>query len=253
MIIYGINPIVEALRAGTVTEVWIRAGRSERLARMYELARREGVTVHRSAPEEIDRLTQGAVHQGVAAAVSTPVYSLEDLLTTARANPLLVVLDGVEDPHNFGAIARAAEAAGVDGVVYQTRRAAPPGRGAAKASAGALAHVRLAPVVNISRALNILKRAGIWTVGLDAQAGQPYHSLDLTLPTAFVIGAEGTGLRRLVRERCDWLTSIPMYGRLSSLNASVAAGVVLFEAVRQRGRSKKETAGLDQSRAQRKQ
>ena len=235
MIIYGINPTVEALRAGTVTEIWIRAGRSQRLARVCELAERGGVTVHRSAPSELDRIARGAIHQGVAAAVSDQaVYAVEDLVAEASAGPLIVVLDGVEDPHNFGAVARAAEAAGVHGIVYQTSRAAPAGGGAAKASAGALAHVKLAPVVNISRALDALKRLGVWTVGLDAQAERPYYDLDLASPTALVVGAEGTGLRRLVRERCDWLASIPMRGRVSSLNASVAAGVVLFEAVRQR-------------------
>ena len=243
MIIYGINPTVEALRAGTVTEVWIRAGRSERLVGVSDLAHRRGVRVHRSTPGEIDRLTRGAVHQGVAAAVLDTVYSLDDLLTTAAVSPLIVVLDGVEDPQNFGAIARTAEAAGVDGIVYQTRRAASVGSGAFKASAGALAHVRLTPVVNISRALDVLKGAGMWTVGLDTKSEHCYHDLDLKLPIALVIGAEGRGLRRLVRDRCDWLASIRMHGRLSSLNASVAAGVVLFEAMRQRASFREETSG----------
>ena len=235
MVIFGINPTVEALRAGTVTEIWMSAGRGRRLARIQDLARRDGVTVHRSRLAELDRLARGAVHQGVAAAVPNQgSYSVEALVTSASAAPLIIVLDGVEDPHNFGAVARAAEAAGVDGIVHQTRHAAPAGAAAVRASAGALAHVRLAPVVNISRALDTLKASGVWTVGLDAAADRTYYSLDLTLPTAIVVGAEGKGLRRLVRERCDWLVSIPMRGRVSSLNASVAAGVALFEVVRQR-------------------
>ena len=250
MIIYGINPTVEALRAGAVVEVWMRTGGSQRLARVRDLARRAGVTVHSSAGTELDRLAHGAAHQGVAASVPDRApYSLEDL--TASAVPLIVVLDGLEDPHNFGAVARAAEAAGVDGIVHQTRRAAPAGGAAAKASAGALARVRLAPVVNISRALDALKTSGVWTVGLDVRAERPYYSLDLTLPTALVVGAEDRGLRRLVRKRCDWLASIPMRGHMSSLNASVAAGVVLFEAVRQRAQSAKKPVGSAQTSQER--
>jgi 23S rRNA (guanosine2251-2'-O)-methyltransferase len=211
----------------------MRNGTSQRLAKVQELARRAGITVHKSEVAELDRLADGAAHQGVTAAVSVrESCSLEEL--TSSDVPLIVVLDGIEDPRNFGAVARAAEAAGVDGIVHQTRRSAMSGGAAAKAAAGALAYVRLAPVVNISRALDELKKSGIWTVGLDAEAGLSYCSIDLTLPTALVVGSEGTGLRRLVRERCDWLASIPMNGHISSLNASVAAGIVLFEAVRQR-------------------
>ncbi len=148
--------------------------------------------------------------------------------------PLIVVLDGIEDPHNLGAILRAADAAGADGVVRQTRHAAALGGAAAKASAGAVAHVRVADVVNIARAIEELKEAGVWTVGLAGDAPRAYDDVDLTVPTALVVGAEGAGLRRLVRERCDWLAAIPMAGRVSSLNVSVAAGIALFEAVRQR-------------------
>ena len=146
---------------------------------------------------------------------------------------MLLVLDGIEDPQNLGAILRAAEAAAVDGVIRQTRRAAPLGR-VAKTSAGALTHVRLASVVNIARTVAELKAAGIWTVGLEAAGDDLFGSVDLTLPTALVLGSEGRGLRRLVRERCDRVVSIPMLGRVNSLNVAVAAGVVLFEAVRQR-------------------
>jgi 23S rRNA (guanosine2251-2'-O)-methyltransferase len=145
------------------------------------------------------------------------------------------VLDGVEDPHNLGAILRVSDAAGVDGVVRQTRRSAGLDGAAAKASAGAVAHVRIASVVNIARALEELAAANVWTVGLAADAAQRYSDLDLAQPTALVLGAEGSGLRRLVRERCDVLASLPMRGHVDSLNVSVAAGIVLFEAVRQRG------------------
>ena len=235
MIIYGINPAVEALRAGAVEEVWVSVRDDQRLVGVLDLARRSGVTVHRVEAAKLDRIARGAAHQGVAVAVAQRGgYTVRELVSGAVGVPLIVVLDGVEDPHNFGAVARAAEAAGVDGVVYQTRRAAPAGPAAAKASAGALVHVKLGLVVNISRALEELKTLGVWTVGLDAAADYPYYSLDLTLPTALVVGAEGKGLRRLIRERCDWLASIPMRGYVSSLNVSVATGVALFEALRQR-------------------
>ena len=145
------------------------------------------------------------------------------------------MLDGIEDPQNFGAIVRSVDAAGAHGVVRQTRHSAPLGGATGKASAGALAHVKIADVVNIARAVEELKEAGIWTVGLAADAPETYDKMDLKLPTAIVLGAEGTGLRRLVRERCDFLATIPMMGHVDSLNVSVAAGIVLFEALRQRG------------------
>ena len=144
------------------------------------------------------------------------------------------MLDGIEDPHNLGAILCTADAAGVDGVVMQSRRSAALGGAAAKASAGAVAHVKIAEVVNIARTLEDLKELGVWTVGLAGEAPTPYDAIDFTLPTAFVLGAEGSGLRRLVRERCDHLVGIPMKGHVGSLNVSVAAGITLFEAVRQR-------------------
>jgi 23S rRNA (guanosine2251-2'-O)-methyltransferase len=156
----------------------------------------------------------------------------------ADGPPLVVVLDGVEDPHNVGAILRSVHAAGGTGVVRQTRRAAPLDRGAAKASAGAVHHVPVVDVVNIARAVDELKARHVWAIGLDAGAELHYDDVDLTLPTALVVGAEGSGLRRLVRERCDRLVSIPMRGQLGSLNVSVAAAILLFEAVRQRNRGR---------------
>jgi len=159
-------------------------------------------------------------------------------VSSANGPPLIVVLDGVEDPHNVGAILRTVDAAGGSGLVRQTRRAASLEGAVGRASAGAVSHVRIAEVVNVSRALEELKEAGIWTVGLAGDSPKRYDELDLTLPTALVVGSEGSGLRRLVRERCDWLVSIPMHGRVESLNVSVAAGIALFEAVRQRRAAK---------------
>ena len=235
MIIYGINPVLEALRAGRVKEVRVADRAGGRLADVMKLARERGVRTRRVPAEALERESRRGVHQGVVADVDeADSYSVEDLVRGAAAAPLIVVLDSVEDPHNVGAILRTADAAGVDGVIRQSRRAASLAGAAAKASAGAVAHVRIAEVVNIARALEELKGAGVWTVGLDGDADTPYDTVDYTLPTAIVLGAEGSGLRRLVRERCDRLASIPMQGHVESLNVSVAAGVTLFEAVRQR-------------------
>ena len=235
MIIYGINPVLEALRAGRVKEVRVADRAGGRLADVMTLARERGVRTRRVPAETLERESRRGVHQGVVADVGeADSYSVDDLVRGAAAAPLIVVLDSIEDPHNVGAILRTADAAGVDGVIRQSRRAASLAGAAAKASAGAVAHVRIAEVVNIARALEELKEAGVWTVGLDGNADTSYDAVDYTLPTAIVLGAEGSGLRRLVRERCDRLASIPMRGHVESLNVSVAAGVTLFEAVRQR-------------------
>lgn len=235
MLIYGINPVLEALRAGRVTQLRVAERAGGRVADVIKAAERDGVPVRRVAAAELDRAARGGVHQGVAAQIEdvTP-YDIADLIDAAKAAPLLVVLDGVEDPHNVGAILRAVDAAGADGVVRQSRHAASLGGAAAKASAGAVSHVKIAEVVNIARALEELKARGVWTVGLAGDVPTRYDEIDFTLPTALVVGAEGAGLRRLVRERCDWLVSIPMLGHVESLNVSVAAGIVLFEGVRQR-------------------
>jgi 23S rRNA (guanosine2251-2'-O)-methyltransferase len=191
--------------------------------------------VRRAKVDELDRFAKGGAHQGVVADVHDAVHlSVEDLVAGAKAAPLIVVLDQIEDPHNVGAILRTVDAAGADGVVRQSRHAAPLDGAAGKVSAGAVAHVRIAEVVNIARAIEDLKQVGVWSVGLAGDAPKRYDEVDLTQPTAIVVGAEGTGLRRLVRERCDWVASIPMQGHVQSLNVAVAAGIALFEALRQR-------------------
>ncbi|MCY3845992.1 MAG: 23S rRNA (guanosine(2251)-2'-O)-methyltransferase RlmB [Acidobacteria bacterium] len=235
MRVFGMNPTLEALRAGQVTEIRLGEGRRRGTEELLALAERHGVRVRRVARREIDRLSGHGAHQGVVATVRRPVdYAVTDLLG-GSAPPLIVVLDGVEDPRNLGAVARTAAAAGANGIVVQTRRSAATTGAAVKASAGVIAHVRLAPVVNLSRALDALKAAGVWVVGLDAGARRSLYELDLREPTALVVGAEGRGLRRLVRERCDWHAALPMRAEVASLNVSVAAGIALFEAVRQRG------------------
>lgn len=238
MLIYGINPVAEALRAKRVRILRVNARAGGRVAEIVTAAGRDRIEIRRVSSADLDRLARGGVHQGVVAEIEDrPVYDVADLVRGAAKVPLLVVLDGIEDPHNVGAILRTVDAAGADGLIRQSRHAAPLDGAAAKASAGAVAHVKVAEVVNIARALEELKERGVWTVGLSGDASKRLDQIDLTVSTALVLGAEGMGLRRLVRERCDWLASIPMKGHVQSLNVSVAAGVALFEAVRQRNRA----------------
>jgi 23S rRNA (guanosine2251-2'-O)-methyltransferase len=239
VIIYGINPVLEAIRAERVKSIRIAERVGGRVAEVLVAAERAGIDVRRVPAQELDRAARGGVHQGVVAeAVARDTVDVSDLVSGTRGAPLLVVLDSIEDPQNVGAILRSVDAAGADGVIRQSRHAAALDGAAAKASAGAVSHVRIADVVNIARALEELKEAGVWTVGLAGDAPIRYDQVDFTLPTAIVVGAEGTGLRRLVRERCEVVASIPMAGHVQSLNVSVATGVALFEAVRQRRASK---------------
>jgi 23S rRNA (guanosine2251-2'-O)-methyltransferase len=237
MIIYGLHPVLEALKAGRVTRLRVADRSDSRVQEVLTFAGRRHVEVIHVASAELDRLSRQAVHQGVVADVTAPrEVTVAELVDRTHGPPLLVVLDGIEDPHNLGAIVRCVDAAGAGGVIRQTRRAAALDAAAAKASAGAVSHVPVADVVNIARAIEELKSLNVWTVGLAAEAPQSYDSIDWRQPSAIVLGAEGTGLRRLVRESCDFLVSIPMAGHVESLNVSVAAGVVLFEAARQRRR-----------------
>ncbi len=234
MQIFGINPVLEALRAGRVTSLTVSTQRRTGLRELLRLAEERQIPMRRADRRELDQVASGQHHQGVVATVRPRTTVTLEELVAASDPALIVILDGIEDPHNLGAIARVAEAAGAAGLVIQTRRSAPVSGAAVKASAGALAHLRVASVVNLPRALEELKAAGIWAVGLDAAAEQSVYDVDLRVPIALVIGGEGRGLRRLVRERCDWRVSLPMGGQVASLNASVAAGIALFEAVRQR-------------------
>ena len=236
MLIYGINPVVEALRAGRVRRVRVASRHDGRVEAVLALARERGVPVDRVDAATIERSARGGVHQGVVAELEPQrEYGIGELVAAAAPEaPLIVVLDGIEDPHNIGAVIRCVDAAGAHGLVRQARHAAPLDGVAMKASAGAAATVRIATVVNIARAVEELKDVGVWTLGLAGEAAEAYDRVDLTLPTAVVVGAEGSGLRRLVRERCDRLIAIPMRGAVGSLNASVATGIVLFEAIRQR-------------------
>ncbi len=240
MIIYGLNPVLEALRSGRVRRVRVGPRADQRVTEALSLAREKDVKIERVDAAALDRAARGGVHQGIVAELEPPRdYSLRELVEAARPlPPLLVVLDGIEDPHNVGAIVRTVDAAGAHGIVRQARHAASLDGIAAKASAGAVATVRMATEVNIARAIEELKTLGVWTIGLAGDASDSYDAVDFTLPTAIVLGGEGSGLRRLVRERCDRVVSIPMHGSVDSLNVSVAAGVVLFEAARQRQKLK---------------
>jgi 23S rRNA (guanosine2251-2'-O)-methyltransferase len=234
MVIYGINPVREALRSGRVARLMVQSGAGGRVRELADQARARHVLVEVVARAALDRAARRGVHQGIVGVMAEPgTLTIDDLLEGGDT-PLVIVLDGIEDPQNLGAILRVADAAGASGLVRQTRHAAPLGGAAAKASAGAIAHARIADVVNIARAIDELKARNVWTVGLDAQAPEPYYRIDFRQPSAVVLGAEGAGLRRLVRERCDLLASIPMHGKVESLNVAAAAAVVLFEARRQR-------------------
>jgi 23S rRNA (guanosine2251-2'-O)-methyltransferase len=234
-LIYGINAVAEALTSRRVSHLWHERGAGPRVDDLVRRAHELRLAIETLDRRALDKLTRGSLHQGVAAELrSLPAYTVEELVTGAQGPPLMLVLDGIEDPQNLGAILRSADAAGATGLVRQARHAAPLEGAAARASAGAVHHVRIATVVNIARVLDELKALNVWTIGLDAAAGERYDEVDYRLPTAFVLGAEGTGLRRLVRESCDRLVSIPMAGELASLNVSVSAGIALFEAVRQR-------------------
>jgi 23S rRNA (guanosine2251-2'-O)-methyltransferase len=237
MLIFGINPVIEALRAGRVRRLRISTRSDKRIDEILARATKQGVRVERVDAPALDRAAKGGVHQGVVADVEgTAEYSIEELVAPSASSlpPLVVVLDGIEDPHNVGAVLRTCDAAGVNGVIRQGRHSAALDGSVGKASAGALAHVRIATVVNIARAVEELKAANVWTVGLAGEAPELYTDVDWRLPSAIILGAEGTGLRRLVAERCDRLVRIPMLGAVGSLNVSVAAGVVLYEVVRQR-------------------
>jgi len=198
-------------------------------------ARARGVPVRFEERAQLDRLAATREHQGIVAlAAAKRALALEDLLTTHSRDGLLVLLDGVEDPHNLGAIVRTALAARAQGVVIPERRAAGLTEAVSRASAGALEHLPVARVKNLPRAMEQLKEAGYWLVGLDERAPKAYTEVDFTGSTGVVLGSEGEGLHELTRKRCDFLVSIPAAGPVRSLNVSVAAGVVLFEAVRQR-------------------
>lgn len=241
--IYGINAVAEALKARGRAFAWVGVAKERhdiRMKRVVEECRKQGVAVRFVGRDELDRMAGNNAHQGVVAVTSAKQYNdLEDVIAAKRGQySLIVVLDGIEDPHNLGAVLRTADAAGADGAVIPERRAASVTALVAKASAGASEHLPIAKVTNIARTLEELKYQNIWTVGLDERGPKAYDAMDYNMDCAIVLGAEGRGLHDLVARKCDFLVSIPMLGKVPSLNVSVAAGVMLYEIVRQRGKQK---------------
>jgi 23S rRNA (guanosine2251-2'-O)-methyltransferase len=237
----GIHAVREALEAGGAFDrIVIAKGRQDsRIEEIVQLARERGISVRFEDRGQLDRLASTRDHQGVVGIAAVRAAStLGDILERANhANGqtgLIILLDGVEDPHNLGAIVRTALAAGAHGVVIPERRAAGLTDTVARASAGALAHLPIAKVTNLVRSMEELKEAGYWLVGLDENAEKKYTEVDYTSPTGIVMGSEGKGLHELTRKRCDFVVSLPTTGPIKSLNVSVATGVVLFEALRQR-------------------
>jgi 23S rRNA (guanosine2251-2'-O)-methyltransferase len=244
-VLYGLHAIEEALAASRPLErLLVARGRGgARVQRIIDSARSARVGVRFVSRHDLDREAGNDKHQGVVAVIGATRYlELEALIEQAQAPGLLILLDGVEDPRNLGAILRTAYCAGASGVVLPQRRAAGITPAVEKVSAGAVAYLPVARVTNLGRALESLKEAGYWLIGLDEQAEQPFTGVDYTGPVGLVLGGEGKGLHQKVRARCDFVVSIPTVGAIGSLNVSVAAGVVLYEAVRQR------TAGEGQKR-----
>ena len=239
--IYGINPVSEALRSGRcrIKEIWVAEGRAlTRLEGIIAMAESKGVPIRRVVRSKLDSLTASAPHQGVVGLTDQFNYAdLDGVLQRGEGTPFLLVLDGIEDPRNLGALIRTADACGVWGIIIPKDRAAGVTPAVAKSSAGAVFHIPLARATNISSALRKIKKKDIWVLGAAAEAETDLFHQDLTIPLALVIGGEGRGLRPLIKRECDFLVSIPMKSTVNSLNASVAGSVILYEIVRQRERS----------------
>lgn len=238
-VIYGINPVLEALRAKRLNKIYLAPGRGgQEVDEIRANARRQRATVQTAPREVLDRMARTAKHQGVVGLLSAQSYTdLDEILEGVRRRgetPFLLVLDEIEDPRNLGAIIRTADAVGAHGVIIPERRAAGLTGVVSKASAGAVVHVPVARVVNVSATIDRLKKENIWTVGIETGASTSYLDYDFADPVAIVVGAEGRGVHQKVLEHCDQVVSLPMKGHVSSLNVSVAVGVVAYEVLRQR-------------------
>lgn len=237
-ILFGLHPVEEAVRSGhrKFDHVCLARERQDlRLARLAEACREAGIRIRTEPREHLTRLARSGAHQGVVAVVREREFlDMSELAAGAGRGDLLLALDGIEDPQNLGALLRTADGAGVQGIIVTERRSAPLSPAAVKASAGASEHVRITRVVNLRRALEDLKRRGLWCVGLDAQATMNYDEFDYSCGCVLVLGREGAGMHDLVRKTCDHLLRIPMAGKVSSLNVGAAGAVVLYEAARQR-------------------
>lgn len=238
-VIYGLHAVEEALKARARTLEYVavvRERKDAKLQRIIDECRNAGVQVRFEAREQLTRLAKTQTHQGVIAVAAQKQYAdVDSILQQKRGqHAFLLALDGVEDPHNLGALLRTADAAGVDGVIIPERRAVSVNATVAKAAAGAAEHMPVARVTNMNRTLEELKRKNVWLVGLDERGAQSYDQVDYKMDCAMVLGAEGHGLHEQVRKNCDFLVSIPMLGKVPSLNVSVAGAVVMYEVARQR-------------------
>lgn len=237
--IVGRNAVREALRSGrTIQRLFITNDKVQgSLQEIIGLAKDKGIELRRVDDKQLSKYADGVVHQGVVALAAPVKFAdLGEVLATWPADkaPLLILLDGIEDPHNMGAIIRTAECCGATAVLIPKRHTAPINATVAKTSAGAVESIPLVQVGNVAQTIEELKKQGFWVLGAHMEGQQTLYQADLTSPLVLVIGNEGKGLSRLTKERCDFLVTIPMYGRLNSLNASVAAAILMYEAVRQR-------------------
>jgi 23S rRNA (guanosine2251-2'-O)-methyltransferase len=239
-VLYGLHPVEEAIRSGSrqLDHVSVaRERRDDRLERLMELCRTAGIRVALEPRDQLTRLARTDAHQGVLAVVRERRFlGIEDLLVPGEAGQhrFFLALDGIEDPHNLGALLRTADGAGIDGVILPERRSAPVTATVAKTSAGASEHVRIARVTNLVRALEQMKQKHVWVLGLDERGTPDYTEFDFQTDCVLVLGREGAGLHDLVKRTCDYLLRIPMAGQVSSLNVSVAGAIVMYEAIRQR-------------------
>ena len=237
-LICGRNAVTEAIKSGrNIDTLYVNRNAGGSISRICALAKERDIIVKQVDDKKLDHMCAGAVHQGCAAMLGcAEYYTIEEILEDARQkgeDPLIIICDEIEDPHNLGAIIRTAEAAGAHGIIIPKRRSATLNYTVHKTSAGAASWIKTARVPNLAAAVKELKAAGVWIYGTD-MSGEDIYKTDLTGAAAFVIGSEGFGMSRLMRENCDFLVSLPMYGQVNSLNASVAAGICMYEAVRQR-------------------
>lgn len=238
--IFGKNPIIEALRSKrSINKIWIADGtKKSHVQEIIRLAKEKNVTLLYAPRKKLDDLSKTTHHQGVVAVVAAYEYKeLKDLFVRAserQEDPFFLLLDEISDPHNLGSILRTAETSGVHGVIIPKRRSVGLTQVVAKASAGAIEHVPVVRVTNMARTMEDLKKQGLWMVGTDIDAKEDYRALDSNMPLGLVIGSEGKGMSRLVKEKCDILVKIPMRGKVSSLNASVAASLLMYEVYRKR-------------------
>ncbi|MBE3102918.1 MAG: 23S rRNA (guanosine(2251)-2'-O)-methyltransferase RlmB [Bacilli bacterium] len=239
-ILSGKNPVLEALRSGRdMNKVWIAEGvKKAGIAELLQLAKEAGIIVQFVPKNKIDQLTDGATHQGIAASVAAYRYAeIDELFERAVArneDPFFLILDELEDPHNLGSILRTADATGVHGVIIPKRRAVQLTGVVAKTSTGAIEHIPVARVGNLVQTVEDLKKRGLWIAGTDAKESADYRTMDAKLPLAIIIGSEGKGMSRLLTEKCDFLYHMPMVGHVTSLNASVAAAILMYEVLRKR-------------------